>query len=138
MNAADVIRQIALERGTTTIHNEKPDLVPLKDLNVHKREIWCLSITAEPESYFAEMDRKYRNRTGYYCKFRLQNLEEGLRLCRELSENYGTQPCEMLSKYLHTPDKPIYLVVHVHPEFNFSPKAQSPLAVTSELVMNFV
>jgi len=137
MKAADIIGHISLERGLESINDNKIDLVPLKDLDVHRRDVWSLSITAHPDKYFLEMDKKYKNKTGYYFKFPLANLEEGLRLCRELSQEYGTQPCEMSSKQLNV-DKPIYLVVHIHPEFSFTSKTKTSLAVTRELVMNFV
>jgi hypothetical protein len=140
MEAKDIIRQIALERGLNAIDEKNIDLVPLKDLNIHKQEIWSLSITSDPDAYFTRMDEKYKNKTGYYCKFQLKNINEGLRLCRELSQDFGTQPCELSSTTLDNNGKPLYLVIHIHPEFKFTPKPDPHNidAATRELVLNFI
>jgi hypothetical protein len=140
MKANDIIRQISIERGLNSINDKNIDLVPIKDLDIHKQEIWSLSITNSPEEYFADMDKKYKNKTAYYCKFLLQDLSEGLRLCRELSQDFGTQPCEMSSSLLENVGKALYLVIHIHPEFKFTPKTSTKNihAATRELVLNFM
>lgn len=140
MEAKDIIKQIAIQRGVNSFTEKNIDLVPPDGLNVHKQEVWSLSITADPDAYFKSMDEKYKNRTGYYCKFLLLDLEEGLRLCRELSEDFGTQPCEMSSTLLQNLHKPLYLVIHIHPEFKFTPKENSRSIdrATRELVLTFM
>jgi len=114
------------------------DLVPLNDLNVHRREIWNLSITNNPEDYFKAMNEACKNKACYNFKFLVSSLEEAKNLCKELSENFGVRPCEMSSLQKLKPHGPLFLAIHIHPEFNFTPKKNKAPAATQELVLNFI
>lgn len=138
MKASDIIKEIYRERGMDSVGEGILDLVPLNDLNVHRKEIWNLSITNAPEYYFLEMNKTCRNKACYNFKFPISDLEEAIKLCKELSENFGTPPCEMLSLKDLNSSKSLFLAVHIHPEFNFTAKTNKKPALTQELVLNFV
>ena len=137
MKAMHIIQQISLERGIDFPCAPTLDLVPPNGLNVHKREVWNLSITDDPGSYFLSMDKKYNNRAGYYCKFILKDLQEGLLLCRELSQKFGTSPCDLVSSQLLNSNNVLYLAIHIHPEFDFTPTSGKIIPATQEFVLNF-
>jgi len=137
MKAADIIKQISIERGIDSLGIDNLDLVPLNDLNIHKREVWSLCITIDPEKYFLLMDKKYKNKSGHYCKFPINDLEEGKELCHELSKNFGTPPCETISLKNLNPGEVLYLAIHIHSEFSFTPKIDKSSPVTQDLVLNF-
>jgi len=135
MQAIDIIKKIYEERGLDYPDEKVLDLVPINDLNVHKREVWSLSITGDPELYYSKMDKKFKSRTNYYYKFLVKNMEDGRRLCVELSNDFGTSPCKIDSFQLNE-GKGIYLAIHIHPEFSFIHSAQAAPA-TQEVVVSY-
>lgn len=140
MKAAEIIRQISRERGIDPgyISGSAIDLVPPDGLNVHKRDIWNLSITSKPGDYFSSMAARNMSKTSYSYKFQIASLEEGKELCRELSKDFGTPPCEICFVNDLHPAEPVYLAIHIHPEFDFVPRTTKQPEATQEVVLNFV
>lgn len=138
MKAADIIKKISTERGIDLITKGEIDLVPLNDLNVHKREIWNLSVTSDPKNYFLSMNTAHRNKMSYTFEFEVADLQEGRALCLELSEDFGTPPCELSIAERADKNQKLYLAIHIHPEFSFTPKTSPKGQATQELVLHFV
>lgn len=137
MKAEEIIQQISRERGMDTRGVSNIELVPLNDLNVHKREVWNMSITHDPDNYFLNMNRKFNNKIGYSYRFKIRDLDEGKELCSELSRDFGTPPCEMSAFQKFLEGQALFLAIHIHPEFNFTPKLGKSFAATQEVVLNY-
>ena len=138
MTTTDIIKQICSETGIDFIGNESLDLVPFNDLNVHKTEVWSLTITNTPEEYFLKMDHRYKNKVGYRFKFPISSPEHGIELCKGLSYEFGIH--DMKIPTLQTTDAAtgLYLAVHIHPEFVFTQRKARLFVPTQELKMCFV
>jgi len=139
MNTTDVIRKICSETGIDFKAKGSPDLVPLNDLSIHKTEVWSLAITDTPEYHFTAMSRQYRNRIGYRFRFRIDTIEEGLELCKGLSRELCDEDLQLpVSIHPAAAGRELYLAVHIHPEFAFTPKKDKSSSDTRTLKMCFV
>ncbi|PBQ30310.1 hypothetical protein CNR22_00550 [Sphingobacteriaceae bacterium] len=136
MKAIDIIKKIYSERGQEYPGEKTLEVLPISDLSVHKREFWSLSVTADPGSYFVSMDKKFMNKSSWTCKFPIKDLEEGIKLCADLSKDFGTLPCKMDAlKQLNSREQ-LFLAIHIHPEFSFTPSSKAKPA-TQEVVLNY-
>ena len=136
MKAIDIIKKIYSERGEEYPGEKTLEVLPINDLSVHKREVWSLSVTTDPTTYFGTMNKKFRNKTSWTCKFQLENLEEGIKLCTDLSNDFGTSPCKMDKMKDTHAGAQLFLAIHIHPEFSFTPSSQAQPA-TQEVVLNY-
>jgi hypothetical protein len=137
MKATEILQQIASERGLDFIGKGHIDLVPLNDLDIHKREVWNMTITNVPEEYFQTMNRLYRQKIGYTFSFKVSSIEQGRELCRELSHDFGMPSCEMMPGKTVLESEPVYLAIHIHSEFSFTPKTNRQVPATQDLVVHF-
>jgi hypothetical protein len=138
MDTADIIKQICSETGLDFTGKESMDLVPLKDLNIHKTEVWSLAITDAPENHFFKMNKQYRNKIGYRFKFKIAGTDHGLELCKGLSLALGVEAVKIPLPQQPDSNTELYLAVHIHPEFIFTPKHNKTSAPTQALKMCFV
>jgi len=138
MTTTDIIKQICSETGIDFMGNESLDLVPFNDLAVHKTEVWSLTITSSPEEHFVKMDKQYKNKIGYRFKFPITDPDHGLELCKGLSHEFGMTDMNIPAPQKIYPSADIYLAVHIHPEFVFTPNKKERVAATQALKMCFM
>lgn len=138
MTATEIIKHISSETGLDFTGKESLNLVPLNDLHVHKTDVWSLTITHTPDHYFSEMTRQYKNKVGYHFKFPITDSTHGLALYKDLSIGFGISDIKTpVPQHVQANDL-LYLAVHIHPEFNFTPKTNQAFVPTQELKLCFI
>lgn len=115
MEAYEIINQINTER-------KKHVIIQWNATQGKKSEItgecWGLTLTNDPDKYFADMNAKHKGRATHCTKFKVNSVEEGIQLCKGLYKEHGEPETEMPLPNDIDVNKELFLAIHIHYHLN--------------------
>jgi hypothetical protein len=111
MEATDIIAQVQ-ENLKNTVLIKWQGLTPPRSSDSLAEE-WGVFMTNNPGEHLEQMKRKHMGRNTHQMKFEVPNIDEGLRICRDLFSHFGGSQEEIEFPSQVDTGKKIFVVVHI-------------------------
>lgn len=114
MKASDILDIIKEETKKTVIIQWNKNGATGNKTNAVTSECWAMTVTDSPDSYFENLNQKYKNRATHCSKFAISSFSHGVELYNELCNYFNSEVGPTPIEESHDPSKQLYLAIHIH------------------------